>query len=1612
MNYSFPYSILENYSDPIDFYAPITFLEWYKQQNLVSSNISDTFSDYKNYVLAWGQYKKKSKDDTSNILRDSYIQVLREIVVNYSTEEERRFISNADFTDPNDLDIILPFFINKLKGICLFYASAREEVKTAALQHNLRGSNLGVDNLVKKLIFDAARTNQIDFTEFSVRFPPLSAIAQGLSVYVEELYDQTDTYFNNNPLSANYNDFSTIRKELSSSNLNDINLNAFIDFKQAIIDAIRQYPLFIESLGTNNFTINKNLSGTELEYLKTRDFISYLSGGESELKLNLLKILAPKFTGTDFYYLSTGTSSTQIVSGLLFSVNNTYSSPTLNFLNKQYPTTVTVPNLEELYTEYQLGRFFLPHNIGLLVHNTPVKKYEIDTSKLKPNTVYAFPDPNIVGNVSYNSNTNGELVPLVYKLDVEWNKKSRSNQFSFGDVLSNNYNQLYYGYQSQDQDLQRQNAGFSRETDNIQFWGGEKQDIWQNNDLWLGLDSVDELSYTDRQQSLLVNDLTPVYWGSDVFGNEYGILKKIIPLKSVSAINLDDGGIFPQSNTVYLSSDNYPIKSLYDRKYTTPGLFYFRGVDTTILPASAALSAIFLRYPQNVREEMSSQALYFNMYYDTFVLETKNYVIIDSLNYDRDSGKITINNTSSFYFTKIFTNENIEKFAGEWYSERENALYLAFINLLPYLSGSNYKVVYPSIFKTSLTNIKLEPIYPVSLKGGVFSVNSYSLSAGFAEPPQINLTKIEGVSFNKSEKKALFNISYLGKNLNGMPLFVNEQLKEGDWDIYLQTFNPRMFRPYYFIYDNNYSNPTMPFLVKYAGSVGGTIGGQFLKEGVIDMGFESDPDELTFLYADGILPVQLNKPGTYLVQFDWESYLETTIFIGCSGYVVRKTGNNLIFKYGHPDAVFFDFYGEENNTIVGFSSVYNTLTSVSSVSLEPSNVAIDICSLTSTNIFTLISASNIDTTEFTIDASDYDSLVLTIVDRLTVNDVASGLGSLYFKINSITPVNSGLNTLSIYPSTNVFDSDTVDRAISANIVLFAPYSKLKTPVYCTIARPTYPDASILKFTLSTSLSNNDSIKFCETPDRIYKDLYITQTGSGSGVVFTDPYCLDCGTICFQQFPYNTTLAVIASSNVDSEFVNWIGGECDQSPFPDCLFTILDNQSLTAVFSKIPFYSVTVDSVGYLEYPNNWTPMGRLYSTDGNIDCPLSACAASYKKNTVITLSCLNPISGWFFTGWKGGQCEGIFDNNTCSFLIERDATVSATYTRYYDHILTVNSVATASQLVDYGYVYSTTPFGTRSIECSGNTSSGNPGTCIDTFSGLSLTNGYSANYGTPIALSAKTSRGYQFKKWIYEPEYEYNYITTDKDYLFINNIATNVAVSAIFDTGFYTLTIVYSGDGIGKVFNNDVGVASIAQDVNFPTKFDILSGTSFILYVSASPGNTVMALSSRDSSSGFKVSAMPIRMDDHITVIVNLSAFEIYTLTIERFGTMCGSITSRPSRINCANTGPNCSDLFVAGTNVYIVPPTSPSTCLLSTFEVGSGVDVTFFYRAGPGIRFTGTNLSEHSLGQTFSISDASLILDPTGAPYTNGPTVKVSNGEILVPMAGNRTVSAYFYSG
>jgi len=902
--YSFNLSILEDNPQALDKYEPVTFLTWFSNKNLINFNFDEMFSEYRNYVVAWGKKKNLTKQQQADTVRDAYIQVLRDIVINYTTEEERRFVTNANFSDPYDLDVIIPFFIKKLKQVCLYYVGKREEVKTASVQHNLRGSNFGIRSLIKKLIFDAADTNQYYYSFATNFFPPVSALAKDVDVYVEELYDTSSEYFNINPLSADFAfaNTSAERKALSSSNLNSIDYQLYIDFKGAIVTAIQQYPLFIESLGTNNFTINIPLSGTELYYLKNRDFIEYLSGGQTTLKLAVQRALAPKYMGTDFYYLQTGSTTTNFVSGLLFSVAPPDGAPTLNLLNKNYPTVATTPALNSLYTEYEIGKFFVPTYLGLLIYNTPEKKFAINTDKLKPNTVYVFPDPDVVGNVSYNSQYEDANYPLVYEVDVTWNKVSRSNQFKFGDVLSNSYKQLFYGYESQQQDLQKNIAGVSKAEDNVQFWTGEKQETWANPDIWPDLKSQEYLDYESRQSSLMVNDLTLVKWTTDIFNNEYGLYKKVASLQSISGVEYD-GSIIQGTNTVITDAAPFAEKTVYQKKNSTPGILFFRNNFTSVVqPASAALNLIFKKYPAAIYNELVSGIYKFNLYGNVILLETDNYIVIDKINFDYERNQIIPMFNPGNYFVKKDFQNNFEMFVNEWYSEEENHLYLCFLKLRPALSASNYKVLYPKIYRTELNTLQFREVYPSKET----DLNSYySISAGFIEPPQIDIRKIDGAHFSRVERTNTFNLTYLAKNNNSIPFFVNEQFVQTE--PYLTSIAVKMFKPFYFIYDNNYSNPTLPFLVKYSNSLGSIAGTHDNKS---KFTFAQENHNYTVYYFnDSVTPTQINNTGISIVQFDWQSYNQTTVFVGCSAFYVKNIDNKLIWNYGTSEALLLNEYG-------------------------------------------------------------------------------------------------------------------------------------------------------------------------------------------------------------------------------------------------------------------------------------------------------------------------------------------------------------------------------------------------------------------------------------------------------------------------------------------------------------------------------------------------------------------------------------------------------------------------------------------------------------------------------------------------------------------------------
>jgi hypothetical protein len=437
-------------------------------------------------------------------------------------------LRNIDFNNNKDLTVAIPFFAQKIKEICLYYSTLRDDVRTSDLKYNLKGSNFGVEKLIYNEISKSLETE--DLTELIRTLNvSLSDIRNNMVIEIEDLYDTFNDYFDTSPTmpasaygiapsSNNYNNFTL--------NQYDINPELFIDFNSAIVQAITSYPFFLLEFGTNSFSIVPQVDSTQLNYLKDRDFANTINTETIDnLNLNNQAMLIEKFMGTDFYYVSTGTTATNYVSGTLFSSRNEFA----NYLNKRYPSVAAVPSQDFVRTAKEIGLFFKPDKIGLSNFTNFGLSTTLNESVLSANTIYIFPDPSKYGNISgltkeeFNS-------PLIYNELNYFNKIDFSNQYRFGDPETNSYFQTFRGYQSREQSLDQSVAGLSKYTDPQDFFKGDRASIWANDDIFPILPQS-KLPLDSRIEKLYSLNKTVVQYKNDVYGNEYTLYKDVHPQK-------------------------------------------------------------------------------------------------------------------------------------------------------------------------------------------------------------------------------------------------------------------------------------------------------------------------------------------------------------------------------------------------------------------------------------------------------------------------------------------------------------------------------------------------------------------------------------------------------------------------------------------------------------------------------------------------------------------------------------------------------------------------------------------------------------------------------------------------------------------------------------------------------------------------------------------------------------------------------------------------------------------------------------------------------------------------------------------------------------------------
>ncbi len=150
----------------------------------------------------------------------------------------------------------------------------------------------------------------------------------------------------------------------------------------------------------------------------------------------------------------------------------------------------------------------------------------------------------------------------------------------------------------------------------------------------------------------------------------------------------------------------------------------------------------------------------------------------------------------------------------------------------------------------------------------------------------------------------------------------------------------------------------------------------------------------------------------------------------------------------------------------------------------------------------------------------------------------------------------------------------------------------------------------------------------------------------AGAVVSQPGGIDCGATCSSSFALGTSVQLNATAIDPYEFAGW-GGDC-AGRSPVCQLGMDGNKNVTAAFRK-PSVNLQLTLSGQ--------GGGAVTSMPAGVNCTAGACAASFGKNTSVTLTAAADGTS-VFTGW-GGACTG--SQNTCTLDLFSDAQVTAMF---------------------------------------------------------------------------------------------------------------------------------------------------------------------------------------------------------------------------------------------------------------------------------------------------------------------------------------------------------------
>jgi hypothetical protein len=507
----------------------------------------------------------------------------------------------------------------------------------------------------------------------------------------------------------------------SISNLSAIlynNTNEFTTSATNIISDITLYveqdkPLIVNYFARNNFTWAQQISNSSLGLPPT--------GG-----------------------VWIGVSSEQII---------TPDTPYAHLSNRHYPTYSTVPTVGELYSVKDSGGYMIPRLFGVstaLAKNleTVINTNNIDNNPSNRGATATYRDLNAY--LSDRGLTQREQVEPVSQVSIDssWMKADITEGHRAGSVVQAKQHQEFMPYQTQFESTGKNNNGIFRQgEDTFDPWFSDLDGVWENEADWPPNQRMQyDIAGWYEQQN--IGDKQVYQWKTDIFGNQYAVLK-----------------------------DGLDRASIYDKKHSIGGSIWTRNMRNIIQPASASMSEVFdslgslLSGDDLLDLVTTSQVLDIDLWYDTMMIYTSSVLFFFRLSFDYDTGIISsIPNDITF----IRTDDSL--FSGTWFHENDKT-----VTICTLLSSGDQ--IRPVLRSLDINTSQMTYLYNITS----------------------DYTNMSNVSYVSSDHPVLtydaitktYNISYMGHNA----------LREGP---YFTTINLRNINDEYVIVSSNTLEPNPP----------------------------------------------------------------------------------------------------------------------------------------------------------------------------------------------------------------------------------------------------------------------------------------------------------------------------------------------------------------------------------------------------------------------------------------------------------------------------------------------------------------------------------------------------------------------------------------------------------------------------------------------------------------------------------------------------------------------------------------------------------------------------------------------------------------------------------